>query len=65
VRNEQQQEQEKARNKGPPRKVASDTGRLSVPQPGTFPPLQEGEDMDEDIVRFPEGTDEERYVEPY
>ena len=65
VRNEQQQEQEKARNKGTPRKVASDTGRLSVPQPGTFPPLQEGEDMDEDIVRFPEGTDEERYVEPY
>jgi hypothetical protein len=25
----------------------------------------EGEEMEEDIAHFPEGTDEERYVEPY
>jgi len=62
---EQPGEREKT-NKGTPRKVAGGTGRLSVPQPGTLPPSQEGESMEEDnIVRFPEGTDEERYVEPY
>ena len=52
--------------RGTPSKVAGGTGRLSVPQPGTNPPLQREDEMEADeIIRFPEGTDEERYVEPY
>jgi hypothetical protein len=62
---EQQHEQEKARNEGTPRKVAGGTGRLSMPQPGVFPKCQEGEKIVEDIARFPEGTDEDRYVKSY
>jgi hypothetical protein len=52
------------RVKGTPIKVAGGTGRLSVPQPGTLPPRERGEDMEEDIVRL-ETSDEDRYVEPY
>jgi hypothetical protein len=50
--------------KGTPIKVAGGTSRLSVPQPGTFPPRERGEDMEEEIVRL-ETSDEDRYVEPY
>jgi hypothetical protein len=44
--------------------VAAGSGRLSVPQPGTLPPRERGEEMEEDIVRL-ETSDEDRYVEPY
>ena len=64
-RRDQQQEQEKTKNKDTPRKVAGGTGRLSVAQPGALPPRQEGESMEDEVFRFPEGTDLERYVEPY
>jgi hypothetical protein len=62
---ERREEQERIRIRGTPSKVAVGTGRLSVPQPGTVPTSEGGDEMDADIVRFPEGTDEERYVEPY
>ncbi len=52
------------RVKGTPIKVVGGTGRLSVPQPGTLPPKERGEDMEEDKVRL-ETSDEDRYVEPY
>ena len=52
------------RVKGTPVKVAAGSGRLSVPQPGTLPPRERGEEMEEDIVRL-ETSDEDRYVEPY
>jgi hypothetical protein len=69
VRNEgkeRNESQERARVRGTPSKVAGGTGRLSVPQPGTIPPTQREEEMEADeIVRFPEGTDMERYEEPY
>jgi hypothetical protein len=52
------------RVRGTPVKVVGGTGRLSVPQPGTLPPRERGEDMEEDIVRL-ETSDEDRYVEPY
>jgi hypothetical protein len=41
--------------RGTPSKVAGGTGRLSVPQPGTNPPLQREDEMEADeIIRFPE-----------
>ncbi len=52
------------RVKGTPVKVAVGTCRLSVPQPGTLPPRERGEDMEEDIVRL-ETSVKDRYVEPY
>jgi hypothetical protein len=52
------------RVKGTPVKVVAGSGRLSVPQPGTLPPRERGEEMEEDIVRL-ETSDEDRYVEPY
>ncbi len=54
-----------AKNKGTPRKVAGVTSKLSVPQPGTYPPHQEEGEMEADIVRFSEDTDLDRHVEPY
>jgi hypothetical protein len=48
------------RVRGTPVKVVGGRGRLSVPQPGTLPPRERGED----IVRL-ETSDEDRYVEPY
>ncbi len=54
-----------AKSKGTPRKVAGATAKLSVPQPGTYPPQQEEGEVEADIVRFYEDTDLNRYVEPY
>ncbi len=49
-----------------PSKVLGATGKLSVPQPGTNPPQQREDEIEEDeIIRFSEGTNEERNVEPY
>ena len=65
-RNESRERRNGSQVRGTPNKVAGGTGRLSVPQPGTILPTQREEEMEADeIVRFPEGTDMERYEEPY
>jgi hypothetical protein len=54
------------RVRGTPSKMVGVTGKLSVPQPGTNPPQKREDEMEADeIIRFSEGTDEERYVERY
>ncbi len=46
---ERREEQERNKIRGTPSKVAVGTGRLSVPQPGTAPTSEKGDEMDADI----------------
>jgi hypothetical protein len=61
---ERREEQEWKKIRGMLGKVAG-TGRLSVPQPGTAPSIEGGDEIEADIVRFSEAADMDRYVETY
>ncbi len=58
------EEQERSKIRGTQGKVAV-TGRLSVPQQGTTPSIERGDEIEADIVRFSDDAGMDRYMEPY